>query len=311
MTEVHKDTEKVAVAPTGLSDTAPVNEVLRELLATVTPRSISTLSTLYFLPYPTSIFSINNYTHAQLKFTQTAKVLSTEEVGTGIDKAVWVDVQRLLTRLTDIAVKNVPVNNTEEEQRNSKVARKRIDYEHSLVQINAPKAEVDQRIAAFIQRKRNDINESNILEFCEPYKDSEDGWCSRTNPAPILRLSVRSHLKVSRVENLVGPNAQRTVPIGRPVSMEKPTYHQSNLVALPAGVEERLNNMERHVGTGGVPLSVYERLKKLEDRILELESCSPELFQVAVQHTSRRDTHPYRQGGKRPQAPYTQPPVGQ
>lgn len=31
-----------------------------------------------------------------------------------------------------------------------------------------------------------------------------------------------------------------------------------------------------------VPLGVYERLKRLEDRILELEGCSPEVFQLVV-----------------------------
>lgn len=33
---------------------------------------------------------------------------------------------------------------------------------------------------------------------------------------------------------------------------------------------------------GPVPLSVYQRLKKLEDRILELEGLSPEYFQSTV-----------------------------
>lgn len=33
---------------------------------------------------------------------------------------------------------------------------------------------------------------------------------------------------------------------------------------------------------GPVPLSVYQRLKKLEDRILELEGISPEYFQSTV-----------------------------
>lgn len=33
---------------------------------------------------------------------------------------------------------------------------------------------------------------------------------------------------------------------------------------------------------GPVPLSVYHRLKKLEDRILELEGLSPEYFQSTV-----------------------------
>ena len=44
---------------------------------------------------------------------------------------------------------------------------------------------------------------------------------------------------------------------------------------------------------GPVPLSVYQRLQKLENRILELEGLSPEYFQSAVSslHTVAQTHH--------------------
>ena len=59
----------------------------------------------------------------------------------------------------------------------------------------------------------------------------------------------------------------------------------------PAGIEERLQNMEQHLGLKNqqpVHADVYSRLKILEDRILHLESISPEYFDGDVQFVSRR-----------------------
>lgn len=42
---------------------------------------------------------------------------------------------------------------------------------------------------------------------------------------------------------------------------------------------------------GPVPLSVYQRLKKLEDRILELEGLSPEYFQSTVSPLALKQTN--------------------
>jgi hypothetical protein len=54
-------------------------------------------------------------------------------------------------------------------------------------------------------------------------------------------------------------------------------------VASPVGIEERLNNAERHLKLHGpVPKDIYSRLKKIEDRILHLEGLSPEYFQFWV-----------------------------
>lgn len=42
---------------------------------------------------------------------------------------------------------------------------------------------------------------------------------------------------------------------------------------------------------GPVPSSVYQRIKKLEDRILELEGLSPEYFQTTVSVSALKQIH--------------------
>lgn len=50
----------------------------------------------------------------------------------------------------------------------------------------------------------------------------------------------------------------------------------------PAGAEERIQNAERYLGLQNAQTDVFTRLKAVEDRILFLESVSPEYFNVAV-----------------------------
>lgn len=51
----------------------------------------------------------------------------------------------------------------------------------------------------------------------------------------------------------------------------------------PNGVEERLQNLEHQLSLHSpVPKTVYQRLKKIEDRFLYLESISPEYVQFWV-----------------------------
>ncbi|KAF6131396.1 MAP3K12 binding inhibitory protein 1 [Phyllostomus discolor] len=60
-------------------------------------------------------------------------------------------------------------------------------------------------------------------------------------------------------------------------------------------VEERLQNIEAHLRlqTGGpVPRDIYQRIKKLEDKILELEGISPEYFQSVNFSGKRRKIQP-------------------
>ncbi|KAJ7399562.1 MAP3K12-binding inhibitory protein 1 [Pitangus sulphuratus] len=137
----------------------------------------------------------------------------------------------------------------------------RIHFDPEVVQIKAGKAEIDRRISAFIERKQAEINENNVREFC----------------------NVIDCNQVSRVVNTYGPQTRSEGALG--------SSHKANLPMHDCGnqaVEERLQNIEAHLrlqSGGPVPRDIYQRIKKLEDKILELEGLSPEYFQ-SVQNYS-------------------------
>ncbi|XP_023577596.1 MAP3K12-binding inhibitory protein 1 isoform X3 [Octodon degus] len=135
------------------------------------------------------------------------------------------------------------------------VKKTQIHFDPEVVQIKAGKAEIDRRISAFIERKQAEINENNVREFC----------------------NVIDCNQVSRVVNTYGPQT-------RPEGIQG-SGHKSNSMLRDCGnqaVEERLQNIEAHLrlqSGGPVPRDIYQRIKKLEDKILELEGISPEYFQ--------------------------------
>ncbi|XP_017519670.1 MAP3K12-binding inhibitory protein 1 isoform X3 [Manis javanica] len=151
------------------------------------------------------------------------------------------------------------------------VKKAHIHFDPEVVQIKAGKAEIDRRISAFIERKQAEINENNVREFC----------------------NVIDCNQVSRVVNTYGP---QTRPEGIQGSGHKP-----NSMLRDCGnqaVEERLQNIEAHLRlqTGGpVPRDIYKRIKKLEDKILELEGMSPEYFQSVNFSGKRRKVQPPQQ----------------
>uniref|UniRef100_A0A8C1GAZ0 MAP3K12-binding inhibitory protein 1-like n=1 Tax=Cyprinus carpio TaxID=7962 RepID=A0A8C1GAZ0_CYPCA len=143
------------------------------------------------------------------------------------------------------------------------------------VQIKASKSEIERRISAFIERKQLEINENNVREFCNVIDCNQEDSCARTDAVFTAYPGFKSHVKVMHVINTYGPQTRgtRTELADQQGSMNRDCGN-------PA-VEERLQNMESHLKlppAGPVPQSVYQRLKKLEDRILELEGLSPEYF---------------------------------
>ncbi|OWF35170.1 MAP3K12-binding inhibitory protein 1-like [Mizuhopecten yessoensis] len=169
------------------------------------------------------------------------------------------------------------------------VVNKMNDCRHTndknLVQIQASKSEIDRRIAAFVEKKQLEVNELNRREFCSvqgPEEEAENS-CARVDSLFFTRADGKSHIKVSRVVNLQGPQTQ--IPTHSVDTSESKEVVQKN--NLPLGIEERLTNMEKHlnVSKGKVSCSdVYTRLKFLEERILFLESLSPEYFTFQPPH---------------------------
>ncbi|CAH1185259.1 unnamed protein product [Phyllotreta striolata] len=162
-----------------------------------------------------------------------------------------------------------------ENKESKKYAHRKFDVEQAieaapihphLVQIKASKGEIESRIAKFMERKRAEIDSNNIREFCHSDRDSEY-TCARIDATVVKRTDSKSHLQVNRVVNSYKYRDQTT-------SNYLTKYIPVN------GVEERLRNIEEQLSlTTPVSRNVYERLKHLEDRLLCLESISPEYIQ--------------------------------
>ncbi|XP_049918608.1 MAP3K12-binding inhibitory protein 1 isoform X3 [Epinephelus moara] len=139
-----------------------------------------------------------------------------------------------------------------------------------MVQIRARKSEIERRISAFMERKQMEINENNVREFC----------------------NVIDCNQVTRVVNTYGPQTRGGGGQGEAGDQQR---GQMGRDCGNTAIEERLHNIETHLKlptAGPVPLSVYQRLKRLEDRILELEGLSPEYFQSASHLHKRPKTSP-------------------
>ncbi|XP_040917408.1 MAP3K12-binding inhibitory protein 1 [Toxotes jaculatrix] len=156
-----------------------------------------------------------------------------------------------------------------------------------MVQIRAGKSEIERRISAFMERKQMEINENNVREFCNVIDCNQENSCARTDAVFTPYPGFKSHVKVTRVVNTYGPQTR-----GGGSQGEAGEQHRGPMARHcgNAATEERLDNIETHLklpAAGPVPLSVYQRLRKLEDRILELEGLSPEYFQ-STSHLHKR-----------------------
>uniref|UniRef100_A0A8D0DN62 MAP3K12 binding inhibitory protein 1 n=1 Tax=Salvator merianae TaxID=96440 RepID=A0A8D0DN62_SALMN len=168
------------------------------------------------------------------------------------------------------------------------------DFDPEVVQIKAGKAEIERRISAFIERKQAEINENNVREFCNVIDCNQENSCARTDAVFTPYPGLKSHVKVSRVVNTYGPQTRSESAHG--------SSHKTNTIPQDCGnqaVEERLHNIETHLrlhAGGPVPKDVYQRIKRLEDKILELEGMSPEYFQpinLPVKRRKNQQNHNY------------------
>jgi molybdopterin synthase catalytic subunit len=174
-----------------------------------------------------------------------------------------------------------------------------VEVDESLVQITASKAEVDRRIEAFIERKRAEINNSNVLEFCNRHISEQPEFsCARTDSVVYRRKDGTSHLRQSQVFNPEGPQTQTDSflpPLAKRIKTEEAAAVESDDQPsgsgsgdLPVGIRERIVDLEHKVpvpmftANGPVPKDVYARIKALEDRVRYLEGLSPEYFQDLV-----------------------------
>ncbi|XP_069772905.1 MAP3K12-binding inhibitory protein 1 isoform X2 [Narcine bancroftii] len=209
----------------------------------------------------------------------------------GDQNSTVTDHEQILNKSIDIRTKALQ---NEAQNKSEGLDETNIQTGTDLVQIKASKDEIERRISAFIERKQAEINENNIREFCNVINCNLENSCARTDAIFTPHPGFKSHIKVSRVVNVYGPQT-RTESEGK--SAQKP-----NIVTQNCGntaVEERLQNIETHLklpAGGPVPIGVYQRIKKLEDRILHLEGLSPEYFQHVNFPRKRRKVQETVQG---------------
>ncbi|XP_038075522.1 MAP3K12-binding inhibitory protein 1-like isoform X2 [Patiria miniata] len=175
-----------------------------------------------------------------------------------------------------------------------------IPSDPSVVQISASNAEIERRIRAFMEKKQLEVDDINRREFytvpaSSRHHQHHHHSCARTDAVFRPRSGCKSHVKVSRVVNVHGPQTRPTMVSYRPLSSGRSPVSKArrclSRLSSQQGIEERLHNMESHLKmrTGEIPRSdVYQRLKELESRILHLEGLSPEYFDAATQSMLKR-----------------------
>ncbi|CAK1583992.1 unnamed protein product [Parnassius mnemosyne] len=142
----------------------------------------------------------------------------------------------------------------------------------NMVQINVSNEELQQRIQHFIERKREQVNISNIVDFIPGYSESEmqdSETCARVRTQFVRRSDSKSHLKIRKVYNEWGPQTVRGMG-------ECGGDGDGERGGLPEGVAERLRAAEQFVNVTPVGRDVYSRLKAVEERISHLLAVSPE-----------------------------------
>ena len=167
----------------------------------------------------------------------------------------------------DLLIKRRRQSITEDEDEN-KERIKRMDGEQ--VQIRATTKEVDQRISTFIQAKRNELDESNRTEFLSRHDPTaDDVTCARTDAREINR---NIQMKFDIVNNEDGPLARSTTTAAN--------KHKDNTTLTSADSTERINNIEQHLNikldqNADPPFSIFERIKILENTLMEIEREHP------------------------------------
>ncbi|KAI8372248.1 hypothetical protein EDC96DRAFT_500443 [Choanephora cucurbitarum] len=150
------------------------------------------------------------------------------------------------------------------------------------VQIRATSGEVKQRITTFIQAKRNELDESNRTEFLSRHDlTTDDVTCARTDAREINR---NIQMKFDVVNNEDGPLA-RSLQV----------HHQKQTSSTDPNIpdmSERLQNLQDHLNvkidtTAKPPFTVHERIKILENTLMEIERQYPKWAAVHLNQPNR------------------------
>lgn len=154
---------------------------------------------------------------------------------------------------------------------------KRLDNEQ--IQIRATAEEVNQRINTFIQAKQNELDESNRTEFLSRHDPTaDDVTCARTDAREINR---NIQMKFDVVNNEDGPLARSLTAFNEQQQQQQQQANSgSTATTIGADATERVNNIEQHLNVrvdddAKPPFSLFERIKILENTLMEIERQYP------------------------------------
>ncbi|XP_029407472.2 molybdopterin synthase catalytic subunit isoform X2 [Bactrocera dorsalis] len=175
-----------------------------------------------------------------------------------------------------------------------------ISVPNDLVQISVDKNEIKKRIACYLQKKRDEINQNNIIDYrsMPNYEKIDEGThpnfpvensCARVNTTVVKQDSSKCLLKVCRVKNASGPQIRpnyfhtldKLMANKTPIKYVNEDSCCENISVI--GKRKRLEPIEKHLFHKiNYHLPMNLRLKQAEDRILRLESLSPEYWHFIV-----------------------------
>lgn len=164
-----------------------------------------------------------------------------------------------------------------------------------LQQIRVDDTEIRRRIDCFINRKRDEINSNNVNDFITTKMDVDnvEYSCARVHSTVYRIKDTKSHLKIHRVKNETGPQTTRykmaldklmeNVPATVQIKPDPDAVPSTANTSLQ--IQERLDNIEQFLHMPANEVSskhLLQRLKQIEDKILYLETMSPEYMHFWV-----------------------------
>ncbi|XP_005182004.2 molybdopterin synthase catalytic subunit [Musca domestica] len=165
-----------------------------------------------------------------------------------------------------------------------------------FVQISASETEINRRIQSFIERKREEIDINNIVDYINPNYTAENpneetSSCARISGTVIKQENSKCHLKVRQIENKMGPQVLQDYletldslmdsKQNQKIKQEKKESPTNTLSTKPFqyALLERTRDIEEYLNLNNAEQkTIHQRLKNMEDRILFLESISPEYY---------------------------------
>ncbi|EDV93883.1 GH19575 [Drosophila grimshawi] len=148
-----------------------------------------------------------------------------------------------------------------------------------LVQIRVNDSDLNKRVKCFLKRKRDEINLHNINDFKQqssqiPCEETTTFSCARTQSFLVKQQQSSGHLKVRRANNCCGPQVRPNYSLQLNKLMT-PQSDCDDLIEYKLG-NSRLRNIEAYMCVSPDDDNILNRIKNIEDRILLIESTSPE-----------------------------------